>query len=44
MIWYGLTEKEILHALGATENGLSGEEAGRRLAQYGPNRLVEEEK
>jgi Ca2+-transporting ATPase len=36
-----LPEKEALEALGGRPQGLTSEEAGRRLEQYGPNRLPE---
>ncbi len=42
-----LYEKEgrsVLAGLDTDENGLSGEEAAKRLEQYGPNRLKEAEK
>jgi magnesium-transporting ATPase (P-type) len=37
--WHSLEESECLRALDAGRNGLSREEAARRLAHYGPNRL-----
>lgn len=43
-IWYQLGVKEVLEELQTSEFGLDGEEAGRRLARHGPNRLAEEEK
>jgi len=39
--WHAKTDEEALEALGTSRNGLSSEEAESRLAQYGPNRLVE---
>ena len=36
-----LSNDEVLTRLGVTESGLSDEEATRRLAQHGPNALVE---
>ncbi len=36
-----LSNDEVLTRLGASESGLSDEEAARRLAQYGSNALVE---
>ena len=36
-----LSNEEVLKRLGVTESGLSDEEATERLAQYGPNALVE---
>ncbi len=44
MNWYQLGIKEIFQKLGSSENGLSESEAQQRLAQYGPNKLAEEEK
>ena len=37
--WHSLTREELLSALTATANGLTGEEAARRLEQVGPNEL-----
>lgn len=42
MAWYKLEISEVLDRLGATEHGLTEEEARRRLAEYGPNKLAEE--
>ena len=36
-----LSTEEVLQLLGVSKTGLSGEEANRRLAQFGPNALVE---
>ncbi len=44
MNWYQLPIKEILQKLGTSEEGLTDNEATERLKQYGPNKLVEEEK
>lgn len=44
MNWYQLDAREIFRKLGATESGLSDDEAGERLDRYGPNKLSEEEK
>ena len=44
MSWYQLSANEILHKLGTSESGLTAEEAGQRIEQYGPNKLAEEEK
>ncbi|MEQ9104118.1 MAG: HAD-IC family P-type ATPase [Rhodothermales bacterium] len=41
--WHSLDLAGLLAHLGATDRGLSGEEAARRLGQYGPNRLPEHE-
>lgn len=38
--WHTLTADEVGHQLDSTKGGLSAEEAGRRLTQYGPNRLA----
>jgi Ca2+-transporting ATPase len=42
--WYELTHNDLLQKLGTTDEGLSSDEAARRRAEYGPNRLGEEEK
>ena len=40
--WHALEAKEAMSRLGSdAENGLSGDEASRRLGAYGPNRLPE---
>ncbi len=44
MNWYQLHIKEIMQKLGTSEEGLTDNEAGKRLQQYGLNKLVEEEK
>lgn len=44
MDWYRLGIKDIFFKLGSSENGLTEDEARRRLTQYGPNILAEEEK
>lgn len=44
MNWYQLDGKEILQSLGSSENGLTDDRIKKRLAQYGPNKLVEAEK
>jgi Ca2+-transporting ATPase len=44
MNWYHLPFKEVFEKVGTSENGLTDEEAKQRLAQYGPNKLSEEEK
>ena len=38
--WHSLSPQEALAALAATADGLSGDEAAKRLQQYGPNRLT----
>jgi len=42
--YYDLSVPETLAKLDSNPRGLSQDEANRRLAQYGPNELVEEEK
>ncbi len=44
MNWYQLPVKEIMQKLGIPEEGLTDNEATERLKQYGPNKLIEEEK
>jgi magnesium-transporting ATPase (P-type) len=44
MNWYQLSSKEVFHKLGTSEKGLPEEEVRKRLEEYGPNRLAEEEK
>ncbi len=44
MNWYQLHIKEIIQKLGTSEEGLTDNEAMERLKQYGPNKLIEEEK
>jgi Ca2+-transporting ATPase len=39
--WHALETGAVLSRLGSTLQGLSSEEAARRLAQYGPNELKE---
>ncbi|RMG01854.1 MAG: hypothetical protein D6726_08720, partial [Nitrospirae bacterium] len=41
MNWYQLKTEDVLKKLGTSPEGLSPEEAQRRLQQYGPNRHVE---
>src|SRR3990172_4530609 len=43
MNWYQLPVKEILQKLVTSEEGLTDNEATKRLKQYGLNKLVEEE-
>ena len=38
-IWYNLTVKQALNSLGSSPDGLSSDEARRRLVEYGPNEL-----
>ena len=42
--WHALPVEDVMARLGTGPNGLSQEEAERRLEQYGPNELREEEK
>jgi len=42
--WHALDAAAVLHRLEADEDGLSAEEARRRLAIHGPNRLPEPER
>ncbi|MBE9502575.1 MAG: hypothetical protein IME96_00185, partial [Proteobacteria bacterium] len=44
MNWYQIKTEEVLAALKTDAHGLSSEEAVRRVAEYGPNRLAEEER
>ncbi|MBE6943948.1 MAG: cation-translocating P-type ATPase [Ruminococcaceae bacterium] len=41
---YTLSTQQVLDKLGVTTQGLSAEEAQKRLSQYGPNKLKEAEK
>ncbi|MBU1775359.1 MAG: HAD-IC family P-type ATPase, partial [Gammaproteobacteria bacterium] len=43
-IWHELSATEVLSAQQANEHGLSDDEATRRLAQHGPNRLTPPQK
>jgi magnesium-transporting ATPase (P-type) len=38
--WHALPHAEVVQTLQTGTTGLTGEEAGQRLAQYGPNRLA----
>ena len=42
--WYNLTVDEALDKIVSSPEGLSGEEAKKRLAKYGPNQLVQTRK
>ena len=44
MKWYQLNIRDIYHKLKTSEKGLTQEEAKKRLAEYGYNRLQEEDK
>ncbi len=39
--WYSIQEDTVLEQLSADKNGLSDEEAKKRLEEYGPNKLPE---
>ncbi|MBM3821089.1 MAG: hypothetical protein FJW14_19025 [Acidimicrobiia bacterium] len=39
LTWHARDADDVLAALGSTAEGLSSDEAARRLAQHGPNRL-----
>ena len=41
---YSLSQETVLEQLGTTENGLSSQEAAKRLEKYGHNKLKEAEK
>ncbi|MFH1788049.1 MAG: cation-translocating P-type ATPase [Candidatus Altiarchaeota archaeon] len=42
--WHSLDKKKVFEAVSSSETGLSGSEAGRRLAENGPNELVEKKR
>jgi len=44
MDWYRLDVAAVFESLQSSKEGLSPEEAARRLEEHGPNKLVEEEK
>ena len=44
MNFYQETPEKVLEELSTTENGLTHQEAGARLEQYGPNKLAEGKK
>ena len=44
MNYHQQTPGQVLEHLNSSPEGLSGQEAGRRLAQYGPNKLAEGKK
>jgi Ca2+-transporting ATPase len=44
MNWYQIGAKKIIQSLDSSENGLAAAQIKERLAQYGPNKLVEAEK
>ncbi|MEJ2241210.1 MAG: HAD-IC family P-type ATPase, partial [Candidatus Bathyarchaeota archaeon] len=41
--WHAIEKKRLLESLKANENGLSTEEAERRLQEFGPNELISKE-
>ena len=43
MEWYQMDVRQALDAFTSAEEGLSSEEAARRLTEYGPNKLAEGE-
>ena len=43
-IWHNLSVSKVIESLNSGIQGLTREEAERRLAQFGPNELVEKEK
>src|SRR4030066_982595 len=43
-IWHNLTVSEVTESLNSGTQGLTREEAERRLAQFGPNELAEKKK
>ena len=42
--WHNLSASEVIESLNSSLQGLTREEAERRLAQYGPNELAEKKK
>jgi len=42
--WYNLKPAEVISSLNSSSHGLSQQEAQKRLAEFGPNELVEKEK
>jgi len=44
MQWYGMDIEAVKESFTTSEEGLTESEAAKRLAQYGPNRLVDEAK
>jgi len=43
-IWHNLSVSEVIESLNSGIQGLTREEAEHRLAQFGPNELVEKGK
>ena len=44
MAWHSMKEEEVLEVLKSSKNGLTNDEARKRLAEYGPNELKEVKK
>jgi len=42
--WHAVDTEQVLESLGTSQDGLSSEEAQRRLEEYGPNELREEKR
>jgi Ca2+-transporting ATPase len=42
--WYSMEKEKLLESLKSTEEGLSTEEAGHRLQEFGPNELMEKKR
>jgi Ca2+-transporting ATPase len=40
--WHSFTVKEVFRRLGTSENGLTSADVHKRLAEYGPNEIIEE--
>ena len=41
-LWYNLSVKKVLEILKTNEQGLSDEEARKRIAKFGPNKILRE--
>ena len=41
--WYASTAEDVLARLSSDRQGLSADEAARRLAEHGPNRLTRQQ-
>jgi hypothetical protein len=41
--WYASTSEDVLARLSSGRHGLSADEAARRLAEHGPNRLTRQQ-
>lgn len=39
-MWHNKSEEEVIDLLKTFRNGLSSDEARRRLTEYGPNKLI----